>query len=167
MHHCAVILAAEHAADDRVGMAEEFAAQIHGKLTGLHEIGAALFPEDFLGGHAAVLAHDADDELGRQGGAVPALAHDVEDVLLREVPAKQGAVGRGPPDDAREPPDVRAVLGQQEQVLTRQGQAAQARLLLQRSKRTRRISPLRIWRDLQTCWERFPLIMGRAMTAEH
>ena len=21
--------------------------------------------------------------------------------------------------------------------------------------------------DLQTCWERFPLIMGRAMTAEH
>ena len=42
MHHRAVILSAEHAPDDGVGMAKQFAAQVHGELAGLHEIRAAL-----------------------------------------------------------------------------------------------------------------------------
>ena len=50
MHHRAVILSAEHAPDDGVGVAKQFAAQVHGKLAGLHEIRAALLTEDSLAG---------------------------------------------------------------------------------------------------------------------
>lgn len=63
MHHRAVILAAEHPTDDRIGMPEEFPAQIHGELAGLHEIGTPFFPRISLA-DAAVFAHDAHDELG-------------------------------------------------------------------------------------------------------
>ena len=69
MHHRAVILSAEHAPDDGVGMAKQFAAQVHGELAGLHEIRAALLTEDFLGRDAAVLTDDTDDELRGQRGA--------------------------------------------------------------------------------------------------
>ena len=70
MHHRAVILPAEHAPDDGIGVPKQFAAQVHGKLAGLHEIRAAFFAEDFLGRDAAVFADDADDELGGQCGTV-------------------------------------------------------------------------------------------------
>ena len=52
MHHRAVILPAEHAPDDGVGVPKQFAAQVHGELAGLHEIRAAFFAEpvsDVLG----------------------------------------------------------------------------------------------------------------------
>ena len=109
MHHRAVILSAEHAPDDGVGVAKQFAAQVHGKLAGLHEIRAALLTEDFLGRDAAVLTDDTDDELRGQRGAVAALPHDVEQILFGKIAAEQGAVGRHPEDDAGKPPDVRAL----------------------------------------------------------
>ena len=103
MHHRAVILSAEHAPDDGVGVAKQFAAQVHGKLAGLHEIRAALLTEDFLGRDAAVLTDDTDDELRGQRGAVAALPHDVEQILFGKIAAEQGAVGRHPEDDAGPP----------------------------------------------------------------
>ena len=130
MHHRAVILSAEHAPDDGVGVAKQFAAQVHGKLAGLHEIRAALLTEDFLGRDAAVLTDDTDDELRGQRGAVAALPHDVEQILFGKIAAEQGAVGRHPEDDAGKPPDIRAVLRDEQQLLPGQGQAAEFGLLL-------------------------------------
>ena len=92
MHHRAVILSAEHAPDDGVGVAKQFAAQVHGKLAGLHEIRAALLTEDFLGRDAAVLTDDTDDELRGQRGAVAALPHDVEQILFGKIAAEQGCL---------------------------------------------------------------------------